>query len=117
MEAKVVIDEKTKQRYKLSPTCGATYHLVELPGSKPVRESNVVEKLGRLRKRMAEMGKKISLLEVDLGLEVVRVRVLKNALRVRRIYVECPDCNVQILQGDEHAPHCRHYQAEAMVKV
>lgn len=115
MEGMILIDEQTKQRFKASPTAGASWYLTPLSKPEQPPESMVVEKLGAARKEMSEMRGKLSRMKtLSLSFQTDLKR-LKSALRIRKTYEECPDCGHLLEAGTEHSTRCRHYHDESML--
>ena len=112
----VLVDEKTGQRYKVSPTAGSSVHLVKLDGGALKSESRVVEKLSRLRIENNKLRSSSDQRNHDLEMEQLKGRMLRNALRMRRTYIHCYECDRSIGAGDEHSANCRYYDYEMLVR-
>ena len=114
MEDRILVCEKTGQRYKVSPTVGSSVHLrpIGLDRKPKGGHSNVAEKLGRLRIELNAKIRKVSELSRDIELEQTKARIFRSALSVRKVYIECPECGNPIQAGDRHKSYCRHFKAE-----
>ena len=113
MEDRFVVCEKTGQRFKVSPTAGSSVHLQPVSSELgPKHESNVAEKLGAVRKELAEAKKEAIEAKNDFALERRKTSMFRSALQIRKTYIQCPECDSPVQAGEQHRSHCRHFDTE-----
>jgi hypothetical protein len=99
MNIEILIDERTGQRFKASPTSQAMWWLT--PISEP-KHNSMVETLSN----------NLEDCKNELLLEKVKTRMLVKALKIRKVYSKCPQCEEDISAGNEHSGDCVYFNNE-----